>query len=170
MRRVPKRGRTAGLPPEQPPASLVWDERHCATVARHLFRFVESSFGTDAARAMWEDAARKPRHRAIKAPTDADMALVLRFLAEKERSPNLTPHAVARRVAKRITRADARRFGILSDAEGQDFTRAVVVAILRRVHTFEASQQQHAAARDALDPMTVVLNLDDLMKAERGRE
>jgi hypothetical protein len=170
MPKVPKTGRTAGLPPEQPPASLVWDEQRCATVARHLFAFIEHAFGTETARSIWSNAARKPRHRAIKALTDADMALVLRFLAEKARTPEAKPHAIARRVAKTIRRADAPCLGIVSSADGDDFTRAVVAAILRRVSTYEASLQLHAAARRTLDPLAIVLNVDAVMKAERKQQ
>jgi hypothetical protein len=71
--RKPKTGRTADLPAEHPPASLIWTVGRLIILARYLFAFIEVSFGSKVAQRVWREAARRPRQRAIKVLSDADM-------------------------------------------------------------------------------------------------
>ncbi|MBL6080218.1 hypothetical protein JMJ56_19555 [Belnapia sp. T18] len=164
--RTPKTGRTASRPAEPSPASLVWTEERCAILAAYLFRFIEVTFGSDVAKRIWAKASRKPRERSIKQLSDGDLGLVRRYLAERQKAegenPQPTRNMLARRVAQAMTPENARALGINTYAVGGDFLRAVTLAVIRRVTLYEKYANGHRTAAAALDPESVVLNIDRL--------
>lgn len=163
--RKPKTGRTAGLPAEYPPAAvLFWTEGRCIILARYLFAFIEVSFGSKVAQRIWWEAARRPRQRAIKELSDADMAVVLRYLNEQAKDPQATPNTLARRVAKTLEPEAVEKLGVSSPPDGPDHLRAVTKAVLRLVRRHETSADGYREAVAVLDPDTVVRNIDQVPK------
>jgi hypothetical protein len=151
--RKSKSGRTADLPAERPPATLIWTLERCIVLARYLYAFIEMSFGTEVAKQAWREASRRPRKRAIKVLSDDDMAIVLQCQVEAAKDPRAKPGTVARQVAK-IREPDA----------GPDRLRNLTKTILRMVDRHKKSANGHREAVAVRAPDDVVINIDRVPK------
>ncbi|WP_144404433.1 hypothetical protein [Belnapia sp. F-4-1] len=151
--RKPKTDRTADLPGEYGPGSLIWSPEQLAAHQESVYRFTEANHGTALARDALEDILRRTRDRSIKAPSDADDRAVVHYLNEEEKAKadgeQATPHTLARRAAKVLEPEDVH----------PDRLRATTAAVLRAVDRYKKSADGHRKAADVPDPLTALVQL-----------
>jgi hypothetical protein len=171
--RKPKTGRTADEPAELSPAAVfVWTKRRLAVALMRGIRFAVVNYGREWTEAIVAHELRKSRERSIKGPSDNDMALVRRYLTQKElakeRGEKAKPTTLARRAARAMAPEDPQRLGINTNAEGESRLVAIRDAILRAVDRHERSENAPRAAMKVPDPLTIVCNIDELDTDDLG--